>query len=463
MNIFVLYRNEHDRVFLQSLLVRLACEHGTKLPGDVENSSWLVLQWGEQDDQSSIQTSGSVMHEWLNPNIALSKLRKQTIMDSMLTSHGITWRPAIRSGRINDAVTQLKPYRLFIFNLRPVALYQGVAKLKIDERQRSQRQLIREAVRAVYVLGLDFAEVALQPDRNRWAVTNIDPTPFLSDYVSQAWSQMLTVYVEEVKRSIDYDEQTLRLGSDSEFILRRQQDGKVVMADRYFSKKGVVGCDGLRLTGKKIIYPFVELRPKPVIQPHDAIREIRHSMIIAMHKIGERPYEWVAGGMPVKGLGSGGHLHFSGIPLRSQLLRVLDNYLALPIMMIETKKDGLRRPKFGTLGDFRVKGYGGFEYRTLPSWLVSARITLAIFALARYLLLYHRQHKQRPLADPVLLAAFYHQNKEQLLPSVRSIWTELLRTNEFIPFRQDVKPLMTQSLAMQAWQQDRDFRASWNI
>ena len=74
----------------------------------------------------------------------------------------------------------------------------------------------------------------------------------------------------------------------------------------------------------------------------------------------------------------------SRIWLTSRLLRVLDNYLALPFILIEDQNTKLRRPRYGFLGDFRRKTHGGFEYRTLPSWIVSPRITKGVIASSTY-------------------------------------------------------------------------------
>lgn len=42
--------------------------------------------------------------------------------------------------------------------------------------------------------------------------------------------------------------------------------------------------------------------------------------------------------MPQPGFPLGGHLHFSGVALNGALLRALDNYLALPLALLEDKR-----------------------------------------------------------------------------------------------------------------------------
>ncbi|MCZ4142661.1 hypothetical protein BZG17_33240, partial [Escherichia coli] len=118
----------------------------------------------------------------------------------------------------------------------------------------------------------------------------------------------------------------------------------------------------------------------------------------ASRSITDHTLIWQAGSMPQRGLPLGGHVHFSGITLNGELLRTLDNYLALPLAMLQDPRGDARRPRYGALGDFRLKSHGGFEYRTLPSFLVSPLVAKGVVGLAGLIASNYRRLRQRPLA-----------------------------------------------------------------
>jgi hypothetical protein len=90
----------------------------------------------------------------------------------------------------------------------------------------------------------------------------------------------------------------------------------------------------------------------------------------------------------------GGHIHFSGNPVRQpeKIVKCLDVHLAIPLLMLENKISARERRQnhdYGHLGQYRAQRelHGGFEYRTPSSWLVSmnvAKMTLEIAQLIAY-------------------------------------------------------------------------------
>ncbi|MEC0249459.1 hypothetical protein P4H65_27130, partial [Paenibacillus chitinolyticus] len=186
-------------------------------------------------------------------------------------------------------------------------------------------------------------------------------------------------------------------------------------------------------------------------------------MRTAARKIGDDSLAWIAGGMPLPGFPLGGHVHFSRCWLNSHLLRALDNYLALPLMMIEGETTALRRPRYGLLGDYRRQRHGGFEYRTLPSWLVSPEIALGVFALARIIADRYFELDQRPLDDMEAQENYYAGNKPGLADAAESVWADLEKQPMYGEFARYLRPLREQSRRMEGWQELADFRRSWKI
>ena len=127
----------------------------------------------------------------------------------------------------------------------------------------------------------------------------------------------------------------------------------------------------------------------------------------------------------MRGYPLGGHLHFSRCWMNGHLLRALDNYLALPLILIEDESTRGRRPRYGYLGDFRKKSHGGFEYRTLPSWLASPVVTRGVFALASLIVNNYWRLPRKPLQEPDIQAAYYSGDKRRLQDEVAMLWKDL--------------------------------------
>lgn len=167
--------------------------------------------------------------------------------------------------------------------------------------------------------------------------------------------------------------------------------------------------------------------------------------------------------MPKPGFALGGHLHFSGVRLTTRLLVALDNYLALPLVMVEREEERARRPRYGFLGDFRRKTHGGFEYRTLSSWLVTPRLAMAVCSLALFIAQYHDELKQNPLDALPLQEAYYSGDKAVLHKAVASLWEELRTLKSFRPYEAAARPLMERALSFKPWPSERDVRKFWKI
>ncbi|WP_341805043.1 putative amidoligase domain-containing protein [Paenibacillus turpanensis] len=334
-------------------------------------------------------------------------------------------------------------------------------ELMREEYTLSIRSAMKTAIRAIYVLGLDFGVVELAAsEHGRPAVTRVVPVPPASRRMEVLFSEAIELHricmEVEGKR-----ESSAVLGTDPEFVLRRP-GGKVVPASRYFEKRGPVGCDAVRF-GRRLLYPLVELRPKPSSDVLELLRALRGTMRVASRRIEEGSLEWLAGGMPAAGLPLGGHIHMSGLYLNGRLLRALDNYLALPLVLVEDDTTADRRKRYGFLGDFRRQFHGGFEYRTPPSWIVSPRISAGVLALASLLSDHYRKLDYFPLRDPQVQRHYYDGAKQELLPIVEKLWGELEKAESYRALERFLRPLREQMLRLESWEEQRDIRPAWKI
>ena len=134
----------------------------------------------------------------------------------------------------------------------------------------------------------------------------------------------------------------------------------------------------------------------------------------------------------------GGHFHFqikgnSGLAFASSL----DLFLAVPIMMLATKKSFVIRPKnqdnygtYGKLSDIRAgKTHGGWEYRTTPSWILSENLSKSLLCLS-YVVTYEIYAGDKTVSKFSDLPtnaekAYYTADKKYFFPLMDKIFTEI--------------------------------------
>lgn len=464
MSVWLLHSNEPT---LNLLLDQLDIPHGTRLPPRHEYT--YVIHWGcfhtERPGQLSLQ-----------PVKSLLRLSSSQKMAELLAMHGILFdlEP--------DNKRHSYEYIVPVFHLQALAVFQksfGVFYGAPHPLQQKQEQsdftevlsetpsyhavrAKREAVKAVYALGLDYGivRIGVRPG-GELAVLELQAIPKLTPRHAELFAAAIHKFAEEVAAARSSKQEAM-LGADPEFILRNEQ-GKAVFANRFLDKDGPVGCDAIVLPSFRKIYPLAELRPEPSKDIGQLIVNLRRTMQLATRRIADEKLEWLAGGMPVKGFPLGGHIHFSGVWLNSELLRVMDNYLALQLILLEDATTGRRKPKYGFLGDFRRKRYGGFEYRVLPSWMVSPAVAKGVFALAKLIADHYTQLPSRPLNEPSFQEAYYEGDKSRIRPLIPGLWGDLMRLPGYRMYEKYLTPLKALLLKQEGWDEQSDIRRRWKI
>ncbi|CAM4222568.1 putative amidoligase domain-containing protein [Paenibacillus typhae] len=324
-------------------------------------------------------------------------------------------------------------------------------------RRSSAGQLCETAVRALYCLGLDSGEVRLVAlGGKQFAVEAVMPLSAADSGVYRAASQALdaALALEQPGRP------GLLMGMDPEFLLLRESTGRVVPASRYLPLDGVAGCDA-GPPGTQGTFPVAELRPQPRGEPRALLAQLMSAVRAADRLITDRSLSLRAGGMPLPGWALGGHLHFSGVTLTAPLLRALDNYLALPLMLLEDARAAARRPRYGVLGDFRLQPHGGFEYRTLPSFLVSPVIAKGVVFLAHLIVSRYEDLTLRPLDREELHAAYYSGDKTPLRAAFIPLQAQLRGLPGYAQAAAYIEPLLGFIAAERTWDESRDIRGLW--
>ncbi|WP_458122918.1 putative amidoligase domain-containing protein [Paenibacillus sp. Z3-2] len=325
------------------------------------------------------------------------------------------------------------------------------------------KRVERLAIKTLYTLGLDHGAVRMESSGSGGcAVISIDPCPWkgvtnLAATYRESWRQQQGLLDEERSHR-----PTPILGMDPEFLLVQMPESKIVPASRFLERTGIAGCDSVTVGGRRI-YPVAELRPAPSSEPRELLAHLMRAFAAASRSISDHSLIWQAGGMPQRGLPLGGHIHFSGVNLTGELLRALDNYLALPLAFLQDPRGSGRRPRYGALGDFRLKSYGGFEYRTLPSFLVSPLVAKGVVALAGLIASGYTQLRQRPLEKAEVHTAFYEGRREVIQEHIPTLVDDLKRLDGYARYERYATPLILQLKLGRTWDESRDIRKLWNI
>lgn len=300
------------------------------------------------------------------------------------------------------------------------------------------RRLARMALRAVYAVGWDIASVTLRctPSSTEEGVeelpagvldepqlgdviVHIDPVPlrmpaWVRERYAAAWQEE---YIAQARiQKLDLG---IKLGMDVELILYDVYKAKMISAARYLPKGGAAGCDAVRLQGR-ILFPLMELRPEPAERPAQLVEHVRKTMQLAERIISDKRSSslqesnlvWLGGSCPRGRFSLGGHIHVSGLALTSDMIRALDTYVAFPLSFIEQPSGSRkRRPGYGTFGDVREHdhgGAGGFEYRTLPSFIFTPVLTLEVLTLFYTVVACYSKLTRRDSVREDVIQAFLH-------------------------------------------------------
>lgn len=169
------------------------------------------------------------------------------------------------------------------------------------------------------------------------------------------------------------------MGADPELIFVNNKG--IVSAGDYFDRQNnhagnnpEIGADGHPWTA--------EVRPAPGYTPDELVQNLR-GIFTRNYKALPDDVSWVAGSF-VHGKSIGGHIHFGGIKASMPIIAALDGIVSQTVILMEDQGGARMRRAgmYGQLGDVRTKSWG-FEYRPLPSWIVSEQIATAVIALAK--------------------------------------------------------------------------------
>lgn len=377
----------------------------------------------------------------------------------------------LRLNRLNipdDTDKLYREYRLLILNLKVIKVWkrETVASLedkshwtviKADDEDKAMKTVTKASLSAVQCLGLDFAMAYVALSKPRKAlIRKIDPSPALT---AKTLKPLVTFLINSPYSSKIKD---LTLGADPEFILINEETGKMIPASQFLPRFGTVGCDSVRIPNRQT-RPIGEVRPEPSTSPIILADNIRKTMLQALKLLPYSNLKWIAGSQP-ENYPIGGHIHFSNIEVSSKLIRALDNYLAIPVMLMENSDTSvLRRVKYGHLSDFRTKDYGGFEYRTVGSWLVTPEITKGVLCLAKIIAKNYVILNRNYFLNRQSQSAFYRGDKYYFREVFDQIWDSISALPDYEEYTEYLEPIKHLCASMTGWDETADIRQTWGL
>jgi len=407
----------------------------------------------------------------LNHPSCVDRARDKKLQFNCLKLHGVSVAA--------DKAVLVRQYVIPVFQTDVLAMYRSKSsyvwlanrsnrsrlpfqRVNATERSKEVQRAGRLAVRALYALGLDYGvvKIGVQPG-NQLVVLDVIVEPKLNREMENGFVHSIYTYGKMLSSAVKPVKE-VTIGADPEFIMQ-SQEGELVLASKYFPRHGRVGCDAVWHGNNRSDKPLVELRPKPSTHPRTLVVRMLQGMLYAAKKVNDASIRWLAGGMPYPGYPLGGHIHFSGVWLNFKLLRALDNYLALPLMLAEDPRGVKRRPNYGFLGDFRPQFHGGFEYRTLPSWLISPTLTKGVVALAQLIAAKYPYLRHDFLREYPVQKAYYRGNKEVIRGKLTEIWADLNSLSEYDHYRSDLDGFFEWMFTGKTWDESVDFRSRWKL
>ncbi len=415
----------------------------------------------------------------INRQNAISRTASRSKMARILRKLGVHF--VLSSGsETGEAARFIRHYRIPFFDLQPLSYFRADANMawintRIQRIQQSFREISCDedkvakragflASRALHALGLDFGLVSLGlGPKGVLHVIDITPAPVLEERLLDLYTKAITNFIDREEKIPHAGVQSVVLGTDMEMMLRNSQ-GKLVLASSYFPRKGRVGCDDRSVSYDGVRLPLVELRPAPASDPYTIVEHLRDALLEGVLKINRQKVEWRAGSMPFRPYCTGGHIHFSNIPFSSRFVTILDNYIGFPLMAVENRETAqLRRPRYGFLGDVRLKDHGGFEYRTPGSFMVSKEITTAAFCLAHLVAVYHRELPSFDIYSPAIQYAFYQNDTDTLLPLIERNMEQVRNLPLYARYQDSIEPLFEMIKYKMTWDEKVDVRYEWGI
>ncbi|MCY6354999.1 putative amidoligase domain-containing protein [Clostridium sp. ZS2-4] len=334
----------------------------------------------------------------------------------------------------------------------------------MNKNEEDIKNIINLAKKAVYSIGLDFGVVNIGKTlEGIHYVLDVDATcQWSSEKCREAYINQFKKLVFKYDNLVN-NKSEVTIGADIECVIKDKETGALIFASDFFSQKGSIGMDARSIEADKEYFPIMEIRPGYSINPIEVIDSVKSILNKAFRYINYKNIGVYAGNMPVYNYWVGGHVHF-GVKPNIKFIRALDNYLALPLMMIEkVYSSRKRKAKYGSLGNYRLKFHKGFEYCTLSSWVVDPETATAVLHLAKVIAQEYFNLKEEFLCNYSDIRAFYLVEKFYFKDKIEKILYNISNTKTFKKYSSVIEPLFKKILLCEEWEEDKDIKEAWNL
>jgi len=394
----------------------------------------------------------------VNSAKAISKSLNSHYVEQILYVNGITYNESP-----DESVS--RTYEVLVYERSAISIKQRIhgkisSPYKYVEEDQCKK-IVELAKRVIYLLCLDYGMVKISvTGRTTNIVTSINTSPRIRD---KDFTSLLRKLDRVIAFNNDSTLKEVKMGADPEFMISNSRNGKMIPASQFFPRDGVVGCDNIRMPNRQN-RPIAELRPKPDYSPRQLLLNIKEALRMASKLTPYKNVKLLAGSRPFIGYSIGGHIHFSNVDINNHILRALDSYVGLPIFLIENQVTAVkRRNRYGFLADIRVKDYGGFEYRTPGSWLVSPEIASAVLCLAKIVASNYLKLTRNCFITVEAQRAFYEGNQEYLRLLFDDVWSDIRKTEMYNDFKEELQIINDMVNKGAIWNENEDIRKTWDI
>lgn len=358
-----------------------------------------------------------------------------------------------------------KTYKVLVFERSVLSVRQRVhgktyTRPKYIEEDQCKK-IADSAKRVIYLLGLDYGMVRIGlTGSKKVRIISVDDSPLLKEFETK---KLFAELIKVIETASKFGSKEVKMGADPEFMLSNARNGHMIPASQFFPREGIVGCDSIRMPNRQQ-RPIAELRPKPDNSPLQLFLNLDQALRTASKLAPYRNIKWLAGSRPFSGYSVGGHIHFSNIDLNNHILRALDSYIALPLFLIENQVTAVkRRDKYGFLADYRAKEYGGFEYRTPASWLVSPKIAAATLCLGKIVASNYLMLTRNCFLTAEAQRAFYDGDQESLRNLFNDLWSDIEKTAMYEEYKGELQIIYDMVKDNLKWEEKEDIRKTWAI
>jgi len=394
----------------------------------------------------------------INSHQAIAKSLKSEHIQQILNINGMQYNELV-----DESFT--KTYKILVFERSVLSIKQRVlgkvyTRPKYIEEDQCKK-IVDSAKRVIYLLGLDYGMVSIgMTGSKKVRIISVDDSPILKEFEIKA---LFGVLVKAIETASKFGSKEVKMGADPEFMLSNARNGHMIPASQFFPREGIVGCDSIRMPNRQQ-RPIAELRPKPDNSPLQLLSNLDQALRAASRLAPYRNIKWLAGSRPFSGYSIGGHIHFSNIEINNHVLRALDSYIALPLFLIENQVTAVkRRDKYGHLADYRAKEYGGFEYRTPGSWLVSPKIAAATLCLGKIVASNYLMLTRNCFLTAEAQRAFYGGDQEFLKNTFDDLWEDIIELPMYCEYKEELQTIYDMVKNNIKWEEKEDIRKTWSI